>query len=303
VAGTLESLISDITRADQFRKITRAHSAPSPTAPHSSPPILDSISCQLAVITVDSADSLSALLIRHDVYLLPASRTVCDESLVSESAIPASRLFSHPPSSMMTNLVPDPSSVESVLSSRLLPLDPTPSSPQRKIHSLSPEPCLLPCSRRSSSKSPTISPLSSHGWILRVFFPCILSPPDRPVLFPRNLPRPLLFSALPLPRDGWLGNEVSSDRRPRWNEERVSSILSGYPWVLRTSLPDPALDEIVSSDELPMNNLPATSPPRSVPPTGPASNFFPSQLLDPICYTYIFIPCLYYSLATIDISC
>jgi hypothetical protein len=284
------------------------HSAPFPTAPPSSPPILDSISCQLDAITVDSVGSLSAPLTRHDVYPLLASRTVSDESLVSESAIPASRLLSHPPSSMMTNLVPDPSSVESVPSCRLLPLDPTPSSPQRKIHSPSREPCLPLCSRRSSSRSPTISPLSNHGWILRVFFPSTPSPPDLPVPCPRNHLRPLLSSALLLPKDGWLGNEVSSDRRPRWNDERVSLTLSGYQWVprlwvLRISLLDPALDEIVSSDELPMNSLPATSPPRSEPPTGPASSFFPSQLLDPICYTYIFIPCLYYSLATIDISC
>ena len=287
--------------ADKNRKTARARSAPSPTVPPSSPPTLDSTSCPPAAITADCAVSLSVPPTRHDAFPLPAFLTVFDESLVSESATLASRLYSHPQLSMMTSLVPDPSLVESV-PSYLLPLpDPTPSSPQRKTPSISSGLCPPPCFRRPLMKSPTISLLSNHGWIPRAFFRYTLLLPDHPVLCPISLLPLLVSSDRPSPKDGWPVNRVFSDTKARWNDEKVNSILSGSPWAPRTFHPELALDEIVLSDELPTNNLPATSLLKNELPTGPASSSHLLQKLQFAIHTSL-IPCLYYSLATIDRS-
>lgn len=289
------------TYADRNRKTARARSAPSPTVQPSSPPTLDSTSCPLVAITADYAVLPSVPPTRHDAFPLPASPMVFDESPVSESATLASRLYSHPPSSMMTSLVPDPSSVESVPSC-LLPLPGlTPSSPQRKTPSTSTGRCLPPCSRRPSMKSPTISLLSNHGWTPRVFFPFTLLLPDHPVLCPTSLLPLLVSSDRPSPKDGWPVNRAFSDTKARWNDERDNSILSGSPWAPRTFHLEQALDEIVLSAELPTNSLPATSPLKNELPTGPASSSHLLQKLQFAIHTY-HIPCLYYSLATIDRS-
>lgn len=215
------------------------------------------------------------------------------ESPDSECAILASPLSSHPPL-ILTSPTPDPSSAESVPTSLPTRHDQNMSSPPRKISSPFKGLSLLPCYRRRSPRNPRTSLLSSHGWILRVFFPSTLWLLDRPRPCPTNL-LPLLDSLdLPSPRGDLLEKLVCRNERRTWNEERDKPSSTGCLWASRTCHPGLVLEGTVLSRRRPMNKLLGTSPLKSELPIGPAFNL-------PYFATHTFT-CLYTSVA-VDRPC